>query len=391
MSRILAVTYGAGHVNMIIPVAQKLIAHGHEVVVLALTTAWGPAHRAGLTTVGFRDYLSDSDERALEHGRRLIEGTTCHADVHPDETVAYLGLSYSDLEDRMGVDRAASEFALKGRQSLLPIGPLKRVFDTVKPNMLLTTNSPRGERASVLVAQELGAPSVVLNDLMPQSEMEWLSEVGYGDKVCVLSKGVKQRLVEAGRFEDEVVVTGNPAFDDLFDIDRKDLRSSWREKFGFGDEDRVVLFASQPDSDSALGSRVAAAVVCAGRESGWKTVFRPHPNEDFDANLLPESTPISGRDDDLFAALCGSDACVVISSSVGVQAAILGLPLVVLDIPVHADPAPYFMMGIGTTVQTAEAVFEALNSGIGVSAFESGKATVRIVTLIEELLRDRQS
>lgn len=388
MKKILAVTYGAGHANMVIPVALQLKEIGHEVVVLALTTAWGPVSRTGLQTIGFRDFVQ-GNESLLKLGRELAGVLEAHADVHPEETPAYLGLSYTCLEAQLGVEGARDAYEQKGRQAFLPVEVLRRVFDDVKPDLILATNSPRAERAAVLVAKERHIPAVVVVDLMPQSEVEWLRDPGYGNVVCVLSEGVKKRLIDAGRPEAEVVVTGNAAFDELFLMDEKAERAAWRRKFGFSEEDRVLLFASQPDRHQYLGTTVGTQLVEAGKDRGWNVVVRPHPNEQFDPGGLPCGTQVSDRDDSLWAALAGCDACVVVSSSVGLQAAILGKPMVALDIPVFADPAPYAAMGIGRVAQTVEGVFDVLGSELDFGSFESGPATMRVVRVVESLLEGR--
>jgi hypothetical protein len=374
---------------MVIPVAQRMIARGHEMQVVALTTAYGPASRAGLSTVGFRDFIGGFEHDVAEYGVGMADGMSAHPDVHPDETASYLGLSFGEVVREHGVVRAQAMFDRCGRQCFLPRQAIRRMIDEIKPDLVLATSSPRAERAAILAARDAGVPALVMVDLMPQSEMEWLKEPGYGDAVCVLSAGVKEALVVAGRRSEEIVVTGNPAFDGLFDLDRDHLRKSWRAKYGFGEKHRVALFASQPDPDEQLGSRVAGEVAMAGQARGWSTVVRPHPNEKFNRSLLPAGTPISDRDDDLFAALCGCDACLVISSSVGLQAAILGVPMGVLDVPVNADPAPYAAMGIGVTRTDPGLLFEAIERGEGSGSFASGPATERVVAVAESLIGGR--
>lgn len=370
---------------MVLPVASALRSQGHEVIAMALTAAWGPMHRAGFQTIGFRDYIQ-LDPAACELGRRMAKGLGEHPDVHPGETAAYLGLSYRDLVRQYGDDGASEVFADRGRQAFLPMTVMREALRDIQPDLLLATSSPRGERASVLAAKEMNLRSAVMVDLLPQSEMEWLGVAGYGSRVCVLSEGVRQRLLGVGRQEDVVVVTGNPAFDGLFSVDKQAHRAKWREKFGFKDGDRVILFASQPDPERRLGSEVGTELSLRGRELGFHVVVRPHPNEDFDGSLLPEGTPVSGRDDELVEALCGCDGCVVISSTVGLQATILGVPMVVYDTPVNANPAPYSRMGIGTTVLTVDEVFGALKNGVAGAEFESGPATERVVSVVESLL-----
>lgn len=390
MSRILAATYGAGHVKMLIPVLLELQRLGHDVVVLALTAAWGPVERAGLKSIGFRDFL-EGNECAIRHGQRLAKGTPAHPEVHPEETVAYMGLSYLELEERLGVEEATSAFSKRGRQAFLPIGVLEKVFDSVMPDLVMTTSSPRAERAAVLVARERGIPALVIADLMPQMEMEWMSGPDYGDTVCVINEGVRRKLIRAGRDAACVVATGNPVMDEHFDIDSSGLRGSWRSKHGFVDSDKVAIYCSQPDPDRYLGSRVAAELVEQGAQAGWKVAVRPHPNEDFDASLLPEGTIVSGQDETPWDCLCGADGCIVISSTMGIQAVLVGCPLVAYTVPVNMNPSPYPEFEIGRIAGTGEEVFNHLNEIYGKGALMAkglpeGRARDRVVAEVIKLL-----
>jgi hypothetical protein len=391
MSRILVATYGGGHVNTVLPVALQLVELGHDVTVLALTTAWGAVDRAGLKTIGFRDFL-DGDIRAIDHGQRLGQGTQPHPQVHPDESVAYLGMSYVELEDRLGVEGAAQAFVERGRQSFLPLGVLRRIFDAVDPELVIATSSPRAERASVLVARERNIPAVVIADLMPQMEMEWMGSPEYGDILCVINEGVRRKLIRAGRDPDCVVATGNPVMDEHLKLDVLGLRETWRTKHGCVDSDRVALYASQPDPDQYLGSRVAAELVCEGLDRGWKVAVRPHPNEDFDATLLPTGTILSGKDETPWQCLCGADACVVISSTMGIQSVLVGRPLVAYAVPVNMNPTPYPEFEIGRVAYTCAEVFDHLDDVFGkgelmAKELPKGSARDNVVAQVLRLLR----
>ena len=390
MSRILAATYGAGHVKMLIPVLKELQSRGHDVIVLALTAAWGPVERAGLKSIGFRDFLN-GHERALAIGRLLAQDMPGHPEVHPEETVAYMGLSYLDLENRLGEKGAKVEFDKRERQAFLPLGVLRQIFDSVQPDIVMATSSPRAERATVMVARERGIPALVIADLMPQMEMEWMGDPSYGDTVCVISEGVRRKLIRAGRDENKVVATGNPVMDEHFEINVEALREKWRTKHKVANSERVALYASQPDPDRFLGSRIAAELVEHGAMAGWKVAVRPHPNEDFDTNLLPKNTIISGQDETPWDCLCGADGCIVISSTMGIQAVLVGCPLVSYDAPVNMNPTPFPEFEIGRIASTGAEVFTHLNEIYGCGnlmgqGLPEGRATDRVVNEVLKLL-----
>lgn len=390
--KVLGVSYGAGHIRTLLPVLVELESMGHDVTVLALTTAGVEARRAGLKTIGFTDLVEEGDGEALSWGRKLSGGQISHPDISQEETVAYMGLSYGDLIMRLGKEEAAERFASKGRQAFLPLGPLGRAFDRLEPDLVMTTSSPRAERAANIVARQRKVRSIVLPDLYPWYEMEWLSEPGYGTRICVIAERVKRQILAAGRSDEEVVVTGSAAFDDLADPKGPELGRAWRESKGIGPDDRMVLFASQPHPDPTLGSRLACELAeQAMLDPSWKLVVRPHPNEKFLFETISENVICSYPHEPLIDLLYGTDATIVHWSTVGLQAALVGQPIVVWQIPVHPNPATFEKIGLGDVVTSAAEVWECLRhvkfeAGNREIVGELGGATRRIADVCEGLL-----
>lgn len=175
----LFVSYGGGHVKALLPAARLAKARGlARPVYLALTTAAAEVRAAGIETLGFRDLLQPGDARALRKGEALAAALQVPAADH-EESVAYLGLSYTDLEDRLGAEAAAEAYARFGRQCFLPLSVLERAIRKTAPALVVATNSPRAERAAIETARRLGVPSVCLLDLFGIWERELArAEVG---------------------------------------------------------------------------------------------------------------------------------------------------------------------------------------------------------------------
>lgn len=208
---VLLVCYGSGHVRMLIPVAHALRARGTRVRVLGLTTAAQAVRDAGLPLLQIKDFVREGDEAALAQGEWLsgqLENV-----IDRDETVAYLGLSYADLVFEVGEAQARRRYEALGRQAFLPLPTLLRVLGQTQPQTLVITNAPRAERAAALAARQLNIPCLCLIDLFAIDEVMWIGQLGYADRLCVLNESVRSFLRQAGRRADEIVVTGNPAFD----------------------------------------------------------------------------------------------------------------------------------------------------------------------------------
>lgn len=209
---ILFVTYGGGHGKMILPVIRELqksnTANCH---VLALTGAGNLFKSENIPHMGFKDFITAKDEVALTHGKKLAQQHhNPETGMDIEETIAYLGLSYGDLIERMGMEKAEELYQQKSRHAFRPITILRRVFDRINPDLVVVTNSPRAEAAAVDVANERGIPSLALIDLFGICHFHIVQST----HIATLCAGVKQNMVNEGVSPDIIEhITGNPAFD----------------------------------------------------------------------------------------------------------------------------------------------------------------------------------
>jgi hypothetical protein len=358
MRRILFVTYGAGHVAMCLPVIQALRARADlDVKVLGLTTAQAALRARGIPHLGFRDFVTD--ETSLACGQRLVAALP-GAPVDPAESMAYLGASYADLVDTHGSATAAALYEERGRQAFLPVGRLRQIITDVAPDLVVATNSPRAERAAIVAAGQLGIPALCLVDLFALQEVAWIGNPGYARRVCVLSEFVRQIMIRSGRRPDEVVVTGNPAFDSIAAPDLGARGLQIRSEQGWGSH-KVILWASQVEperhpftgqpGDPLLPRQIEGEMVRAvASHADWQGVIRYHPSEGQINAPRAARISVSPRQQDLHALLHAVDVVAVMSSTVGLEAALIGRPVVALGMSVFSSDAPYAQMGLALGV-----------------------------------------
>lgn len=401
---ILFVCYGAGHVNMLVPLILKALSDVRfEVTVLGLTTAGEVLHRNNIPYIGFKDLVNDGDQDALSYGEKLAGLMSSGGAVPHEETVAYMGLSFYDLVTRYGLEQAEELYQNNGRQAFLPISIIERLFKKLQPDILVSTNSPRAEQASFMVARELKVPSVCIVGMFARHEVKWLGEPAFGSRICVLSPSVKQFIQSAGRSDNEVVVTGNPAMDRLARSSLDEDAAIFRRQKGW-DAKKVILWASQPEpeyhpftgkkADSGLPRRVDCALErVVDRHPDWQLVVRYHPSESVDPEVWPKQAYISTAKDDLAILLKAVDVVVTMTSTVGLEGVLLGKPLVTIDQSVFREDAPYAEMGLARGVSDLGmlelALVDTLSHGWQPQEElpEVGKAADRIFRIIEELLR----
>ncbi len=355
----LFVSYGGGHVKALLPAARLAKERGlARPVYLALTTAAAEVRAAGLETLGFRDLLQPGDERALRKGEALAAALQVKAADH-EESVAYLGLSYTDLEDRLGVEPAVEAYARFGRQCFLPLSVLERVIRRLQPALVVATNSPRAEQAALETARHLGVPSVCLLDLFGIWERELFARPDYGDALCVLNDAVKQTFVAAGRPAATIRVTGNPAFDTLGDPALRAQGQAWRREAGW-DGLHVLLYASSPepreipgvegegdaDLPRAIERQLVEAVQAREDLALW---VRRHPSEAAPDDIAALNHPrirASTRDMALPAMLQACDEVVVTVSTVGLEGHLAGRAVTQVRGSILDHLSPYLAMGV---------------------------------------------
>ncbi len=382
--RLLAVAYGGGHIAMLLPVLQALRSRRPQLQVqlLALTTARRSALAAGWDCLGYDSlwHLLQPDERAQAEqlGAALLPHNS-HPDISERESLAYLGINAWSLQHQLGAAAAAQRLEQRGRQGFHPLEFMTRLLRWLRPHGLLTTNSPRSEQAALEAAHALGVPSVAVLDLFARPGDAFAARSVRPTRVCVLAPAVAEQLRAAGWEESRLAVTGNPAFDSLHQPAARqqaaELRRRWQIDWG-RDPGRLVLLATQPevrahpDSPWPAGDALPLAMEAATRD--WvrqrpqaSLVVRHHPNH---WHRLPRAAdtpqvhvsvasqqPVEGL-------LLAADAVVVQTSTVGLQAAVAGRPVLSLSCsPGALWGLDYAALGVARGVATLEQLPQALD------------------------------
>ena len=399
---ILFVAYGGGHINALVPVAKLAKDAGHNARVLALTTARRTATAAGLDPIPLSNYMDLAGENAEVYGEELVAGLGS-GPVEPSESVAYLGASFAELAEDVGEDQAYDIYSKHGRSKFLPERFFERILKALRPDVVVATSAPRSERAAILAARRQKIPAVCVVDLFATAEAEWVCDNQYANRVCVLSGRVKDRLVSRRRMADDIIVTGNPAFDELRSENFVSAGRGIRQRLGWNDR-FVVGWASQlePEShpftgragDPELPVRIEECLVeWASAMPDRALAVRLHPSERRPSPAKSDSVRISAPSEPVEAMLHSCDCLVTMASTVGLQAALVGLPVVTYDASVLAEGAPYSEMGISlgvTRIDDIELAIDAVRKGEWRSSSglaSPGNAAAAVLRCAESLIQ----
>lgn len=344
--KVLFVTYGGGHISMILPVMRqlRLMSPGTECVLLALTTGYARAVKAGEAPLGFRDFLHLSDrDTVMAWGRRLHAGNSS-PDVSEEESIAYLGTNYLDLIEQYGEEGAAAHYARDGRYGFKPLNFMRRLFDEVRPDAVVATNSPRSEQAALEVAVERGISSMGMVDLFGLDSDTYVLRQVKPDYTCVIADSVRDRLLARGFPAQGVRVTGNPAFDGLFDPENRARADAFLESRGWQGK-KVILNAgawepmAHPDTDIPAGRSFPIAIEGILREyvrqrPDTALILRYHPGDWFEYPRQPDDPQVHFSEppnEPIHPLILAASVVTNTNSTVGLESAVSGKPVISIE------------------------------------------------------------
>ena len=363
MKRVLVAAYGGAHVAAAIPLHGALLAAGLEPVMLGLTTAADTLRRHGIAARRFLDYVDLDDPRIRRWGEYLCgfhhrEGIG----ISREESMAYLGAGMADLVHEQGEAAALEQYRQRGLNALVPVSRLRHILQTERIDGVITTDSPRAERAALTAAAQLSLPSVCVVTSFPHIGLHYLRRADNGAMMCVLNDRIREQLIAAGRAPGSVMVTGNPAFDALAAADAGSLRPSLRARHGIGADEWVVLWAEQPEpGNPALPGLMRQRLAQVCRAQGWRLMVRLHPSSQADVTLdLPPGVLVSPRTESVCDALLQSDAVVTFTSTIGFEALVLDKPVVVAAVSQYSSFVDYRDTDGVWVVESIDAVEQAL-------------------------------
>ena len=355
--KIFFVVYGGGHAKLLLPIIKKLIAQKKfEIVLLALTTAKSFFDENDIKALGFSDFKNLYDCDISSYALDIIKKEDLNDSISHHESLNYHGINFIDLIDQFGKEKAKEIWLNHGRQGFYPINFFKKILRNIKPDLVISTNSPRSEKAALRASKYLNIPSLCLVDLFGVQEIDWLKVNGHGTKICVIDNKVKNFLIENGRNADEIVVTGNPAFDEINTQKNIEAGAKLRNKLDKGNKNTFFIFyASQVEplsyptknkkGDPNLPNKVELELRAYVKKNKNARLFiRYHPSQNCEFTKQTR-VYLSLNTENLYQFIHCTDCVIVASSTVGYEAYLANKKLISLNCSIFSDDAPYEKLG----------------------------------------------
>lgn len=393
--RVLVASYGGGHVQSVIPIVKLLQDRPDRTLdVIGFTTARAAFAQSGIRAQGYRCLVEGEDAPWLELAQSLRPEES-HPSVDEADTEAYYGLGLRDLVLQYGDAAGMQHYRERGRRAFCPVEVFKRYLGKNVPDVVITTTSPRSELALQFAANDLGIPALAVSDLFLQAESQYVCLSRYAKYITVIAGYVADYLVQIGCEERRLRITGNPAFDSLKNPMFAQEAQRLRSDLCLGEGVRTVLWVCPSAAFSITGKAFVGSdqmltfleEYCR-QEGNTKFLVRQHPNNP----VLGDRALINGvmLSPEIPIETCIQLADIVLleTSTVGLQAALLGKPVVTVN---AGDYPPYARLGLASDVEGLDAAAKALTErrppNLDLLGYRNlGSSAAAIVGLIDSIL-----
>lgn len=362
------------------------------------------------------------ERKANEHFSDLWE------DLKNDEKFKNL-LEYQNVKFDLLEDRLAHYFITVFGIMVGYIEMAKRMIEAEKPDLILLMNeNGRFERALVIAGKLKGVPTLAVQHgiitpfqklyIYAQDEISPKGSVKsphcpIPDITAVYGTYHKDLLTKVSAYPaDSVVVTGQPRYDSLYHANKVYSKEEFIRKYKINSNNKLVLWATSFTTDTG-GENIKNFKTVFGTIQSFKDItliIKQHPMEEctqYIKDYLSNyniSTVITPRDSDTYEQLFVCDLMITKNSTTTMEAIALNKPVIVLNLGGNPDVVDYVEQGVAFGVYKEEdlklAIENLLKDDTELAKNREryienylykidGKATERVIKLIEETIRKR--
>ena len=246
MGKVLFVSYGGGHINIINEVIKEIIKYKNiDFKVLALTTAYDKSvslfsNKYIKKISDYKDLFKKDIEEINYYGSLILEDNyNASSGISKEDTLIYLGLSMFELVQTHGEQKAFDLYNKKKRQAFLPVNIMKKILEYEDISLVVTTTSPRFEEASLTAANELGIETIQILDLFGE-----LYPLPKANHIVCMNSYISESLKRQGLIKNKYYYFGQPAIEktvkNILSIDKVIIKNKLELN-----SNKTLLYATQ--------------------------------------------------------------------------------------------------------------------------------------------------
>lgn len=359
--KVFIIAYGGSHIKLLIPIIRELeLISNYEILIYGLPGAIPDLIKENLNYVTYLNFLADVPSEYFRNRtvNEIVEIN--HNSSFPFskfESIAYLVCNIIDysLFHNITFDDAAIEIKKNGRQVFFPTFFFKKILAMIHPDIILSTISPKSERAALHAGFELGIKTVSIDDLFGNH----FKHPPAAEYTFVMSEYVKHLYETNPNNKSIPVITGNPYLQSFYNS----YLDEWKNIEG----EEYVLFLYQnmffdlatrqifPISKELCINLVNNLSHIFGKK-GKKIAIRNHPNL-----LVHERLNLDGviilDDTDLNAALAKCSVVIGFDSTVLLQALILNKKVIEIKVNELVSTLDLYQKGLADRINLENSEF----------------------------------
>lgn len=329
MRKIFMISYGGGHSKILLEIYKKIkkTTPNFEVVYLAMTTSKRDLLKEKLNFKTLKDYKNILEEE--RKNKFLLEEFGIEYEfnefVSEEEHRLYNNICLDELLEKYDRKDLKKLLLKYGRRIYLPVTFMKRILKLENPDLIITTNAPRFERASLIAGKQLNIPTISIEDLYGEpskidieidcelNENLYSYSKTFGNYICVIDElakiNIKRQIIE----ENKIFITGNPNFDKSVRRKLKEINNK-----NITNKKNKILYLAQPTKffDVILNKIQEIAL----KRNDFIFIIKLHPNQKI---KLQNTSNFILMDQQLEELILESDLVITEHSTSGIEALIL--------------------------------------------------------------------
>ncbi|MGJ0288445.1 hypothetical protein [Aliarcobacter cryaerophilus] len=295
MGKVLFVSYGGGHINIINEVIKEIIKYKNiDFKVLALTTAYDKSvslfsNKYIKKISDYKDLFKKDIEEINYYGSLILEDNyNASSGISKEDTLIYLGLSMFELVQTHGEQKAFDLYNKKKRQAFLPVNIMKKILEYEDISLVVTTTSPRFEEASLTAANELGIETIQILDLFGE-----LYPLPRANHIICMNNYISESLKKQGLIKNKYYHFGQPAIEktvkNILSVDKVIIKNKLELN-----SNKTLLYATQKPNIynedfsyhnfagyETINDNIFSIFEFLYEKYNINILVRLHPNEDF--------------------------------------------------------------------------------------------------------------
>lgn len=286
MKKIFMVSYGGGHSKILVEIYKKINKNflNFEIIYLAMTTSKKDLIKENLKFKTLENYLNilEINNKEIDLIKDFNITYNYNEYVSNEEHELYNKVCLDELLDKYSFEELRRNLLKYGRRLYLPLKNMKNIIDYEKPDLIITTNAPRFERAALIVGNKMKIPTISIEDLygdpnetdikidLELQKMDYSKS--FGKYICVIDEVAQRNIAKQLLNKNKIFITGNPNFDKLVKRKREG-KISTAEII----KEKKILYLAQSTKDFEIILEHLKNIM--KRRKDITTIVKLHPNQ----------------------------------------------------------------------------------------------------------------